>query len=62
MGISITYCVFSDEMLNAMGSARLEILDERDEEKERKSSPQQTAKNVDHKVRVTSNRATINLL
>lgn len=38
-----------DEMLNAMGSARLEILDERDEEKERKSSPQQTAKNVDHK-------------
>lgn len=32
-----------DEMLNAMGSARLEIMDERDEDKEREKSPQRSA-------------------
>ena len=31
----------SDELLNAMGSARLEIMDERDEEKENKTVTQQ---------------------
>lgn len=30
-------------MLNAMGSARLEIMDERDEDKEREKSPEKTA-------------------
>ena len=32
---------YSDELLNAMGSARLEIMDERDEEKENKTVTQQ---------------------
>lgn len=32
-----------DKMLNAMGSARLEIMDERDEDKEREKSPEKTA-------------------
>jgi len=31
-----------DEILNAMGSARLEIMDERDEDKERETPPQKT--------------------
>ena len=30
-------------MLNAMGAARLEIMDERDEDKEREASPKKTA-------------------
>lgn len=32
---------YSDEILNAMGSARLEIMDERDEDKEDKTVTQQ---------------------
>lgn len=35
-----------DEMLNAMGSARLEIMDERDEDKEREASPQKTVQQL----------------
>lgn len=31
-----------DEMLNAMGSARLEIMEERDDSKDRGTSPQKT--------------------
>lgn len=33
----------TDEMLNAMGSARLEIMDERDEDSEIEKSPKKTA-------------------
>lgn len=37
------YCYdYTDEMLNAMGSARLEIMEERDDSKERETSPQKT--------------------
>ena len=42
----VIYCdhssQFTDEILNAMGSARLEIMDERDEDKERETPPQKT--------------------
>ena len=41
MTISIFH-QFADQILNAMGSARLEIMDERDEDKLRETSPQET--------------------
>ena len=37
-----SYFNYSDEILNAMGSARLEIMDEREEDKEKEKSPQRT--------------------
>lgn len=43
-----------DEMLNAMGSAKLEIMDERDDDKVTESSPHRTATNVQQKAQKPS--------
>ena len=48
--VTVDICSYPDEMLNAMGSAKLEIMDERDDDKVTESSPHQTATNVQRKV------------
>ena len=47
--VTVDICSYPDEMLNAMGSAKLEIMDERDEDKVTESSPHRPATNVQRK-------------
>ena len=42
LDVCFSCCDYIDEMLNAMGSARLEIMEERDDSKDRETSPQKT--------------------
>ena len=48
--VTVHFCSYPDEMLNAMGSAKLEIMDEREEDKATESSPHRTATNAQQKV------------